>query len=66
MKICKYCNSEMLSEHQTNSHDSRRYKAFFVCPKCHAVCDGEYVQESKGTSVINEEWMAPTQRSRDN
>lgn len=59
MKLCKYCNSEMLGEHETNRHNSHRYKGFFTCPKCHAVCDGEYLDSKLGMQILNEKWWNP-------
>ena len=41
-KTCKYCNTLMSAEHYSDPYDSRKYKAFFVCPNCQAVMDGEY------------------------
>ena len=56
MKYCKYCNSQMMAEYQTNSHNSHRYKAHYTCTKCGALCDGEYFDKGKYKETISEKW----------
>lgn len=59
MMLCKYCQVEMMSEYETNPHNSRRYKAFFVCPQCKSVCDGEYEDTKMGKRTFFEKWWNP-------
>ena len=61
-KNCKYCNTLMNAEHYTDPNDSRKYTAFFVCPKCHAVMDGEYIRIKGQDQIISEEWWKEEQR----
>ena len=56
-KTCKYCNTLMNVEHYTDQHDDRKYTAFFFCPKCHAVMDGEYIRIKGQDQIISEKWM---------
>lgn len=59
MKFCRYCGSEMLGEFETNSQNSQKFKAFYICPKCHSTCDGEYSESKKEERTINEKWWNP-------
>ena len=56
-KTCKYCNALMNAEHYTDLHDDRKYTAFFVCPRCYAVMDGEYIRIKGQDQIISEKWM---------
>lgn len=59
MKLCRYCNSEMMEEYETNQQNSHRYKGFFTCTNCHAFCDGEYLDSKLGTQTLRERWWNP-------
>lgn len=56
MKFCKYCGSVMFGDFITNSQNCHKFKAFYNCPKCHAVCDGEYFESKKEKRTISEKW----------
>ena len=60
MKLCKYCNSVMMSEYETKSHNSYRRKGFHTCPKCKAVCDDDITQKKNDVIVHSERWFNPT------
>lgn len=59
MKSCKYCGNKMLGEFETNAKNSHRFKAFYSCLKCQAVCDGEYIESKKEKQTISERWWNP-------
>lgn len=59
MKYCKYCGSVMFGDFITNSQNCHKFKAFYNCPKCHAVCDGEYFESKKEKRTISEKWWNP-------
>lgn len=56
MKFCKFCNTIMVSEHQTNIHDSHRYKSFHTCPKCGAMCDEDTTKKGNNVITHSEKW----------
>ena len=58
MKLCKYCNTIMMSEHESG-RNSKSYTAFHNCPNCKAACD-EKVIEYKGRKEVKERWFNPT------
>ena len=60
MKFCKYCNSIMQSEYETNSQGHHRYKEFHTCPNCEALCDEEVIEYKKGKRTLSEQWFNPT------
>lgn len=60
MMFCRYCGNEMFGEFETNAQNTHRYKAFYNCTKCKAVCDGEYVENKSGKKTISEKWWNPT------
>ena len=60
MKLCKYCNSVMMSEYETKTHNSYRRKGFHTCPKCKAVCDDDITQKKNDVIVQSERWFNPT------
>lgn len=62
-KTCKYCNTLMNAEHYTDHNDSRKYTAFFVCPKCYAVMDGEYIRIKGQDQIISEKWWKEEQHN---
>lgn len=65
MKFCKYCNNEMFGEFETNSKNSHRYKAFYNCQNCKAVCEGEYIKTNDCTKIITERWWNPNTKTFD-
>lgn len=46
----------MLSEYQTNSHNSHRYKGFYTCPKCGALCDEDVTEKGQNSITHSEKW----------
>ena len=58
MKICRYCNSVMLSEYETG-RNSKSYIAFHNCPKCQAVCDEKVIVYRNGKKEETERWFNP-------
>ena len=63
MKICKFCGKTMIGDFETNTQNSRKYKAFYNCPNCKSVCDGEYMDKKDGTQTISERWWNPNTES---
>ncbi len=59
MKFCKYCGEEMFGEFETNSQNAHKFKAYYTCPKCHALCDGEYIESKTDRRTISEKWWNP-------
>ena len=59
MKVCKYCGSQMQGEFETIGANSHRYKAFYTCINCGALCDGEYTARRDGVEIISEHWWNP-------
>ena len=59
MKICKYCETHMLSEYE--SKPNKAYNAFHCCPNCKAVCDEKvtFIGERKETMY---RWYNPEQK----
>ena len=60
MMTCKFCNSEMSVESETNAQNHRQYKAFYTCPYCSAMYEGEFIQSKNGAKTISERWWNPT------
>ena len=64
MKLCKYCNTIMMSEYESG-RNSKSYTAFHNCPKCNATCD-EKVVEYRGKIDRKKRWFNPkTNKSED-
>ncbi len=59
MKFCKYCNSVMESEYESNRYDNHRYKGFHTCPKCGALCDDDVTERGQNQIVHMERWFNP-------
>ena len=59
MKLCKYCQSVMRSDYETNPRNNRRRKGFHVCPKCKAVCDDDVTEKKNEIIVHYERWYNP-------
>lgn len=66
MKCCKYCGNAMFGEFETNAQNHHKYKAFYICHKCHAVCDGEYMEDKKGKQILYEKWWNPITQEFEN
>ena len=62
MKACKFCGNMMMGEFETNSQNSRKFKAFYICHKCGAICDGEYEESKNGRKTIREKWYEPKKK----
>ena len=60
MKICKYCNSVMISEYETNRNDSHRFFGFHVCPKCRAVFEEDVTEKNSKRIIHMERWFNPS------
>lgn len=66
MKLCKYCNSLMMSEHETTGMNGKSYNAFHQCPNCNAVCDEKVIAYRGGRTEVTERWFNPqTQESEE-
>lgn len=60
MKICKYCNTTMISDYETDRRNAHKYKGFHTCPNCRAVCE-ETVTDNKSERITHEEkWWNPS------
>lgn len=58
MKICKYCQSEMMSEYATG-RNGKSYTAFYNCPKCKAACDEKVTVYNGGRKKNKMRWYNP-------
>ena len=65
MKFCKFCGKEMIGEFETNRNNSHKFKVFYNCQHCHAVCDGEYIENKNGKRIITEKWWNPATKDYD-
>lgn len=57
MKLCKYCGEKMRDEYETNAQNNQKYKGFFTCPNCGAMCDGEYIVKGNEKHTLSEKWI---------
>ena len=55
----------MIGEFETNRNNYHKFKAFYNCQHCHAVCDGEYIEDKNGKRIITEKWWNPTTKDYD-
>lgn len=51
MKICKYCNSLMIGENETQRDGS--YYFFYVCQKCKSIYEGK---RDKKNTLLESRW----------
>ena len=61
MKLCRYCLHQMTGETQTVSSNHKRFKGYYNCPNCRALCDGVYeFAERSSIKTISENWTQGT------
>ena len=58
MQICKFCNTSMMSEHETLS-SGNHYKFFYTCLKCGAVYEGERKEKGQNILIDKSRWFNP-------
>lgn len=58
MKLCKYCNTIMVSEHES-VRNSKSYTAFHNCPNCKAVCEEKVTVPRSGRKEVRTRWFNP-------
>lgn len=65
MKLCKYCQTSMQGECETNPHNTRRFTGFYVCPACKAICEEDVEQREQSVRRRFERWWNPETKNWD-
>ena len=63
--ICKYCQTVMIPEYETNPHNSHRRKGFFTCPQCRAIYEDDVEERGKYVKVFSRFWRNPKTGERE-